>query len=66
MTAVEHALHHDYRLARLPEDQPARCELTELLVDQCAHCQHIPDPEAAVAHHSYEVAARQTGGVSAR
>ena len=24
----------------------ARCELTELLTDQCAHCRHIPDPPA--------------------
>ncbi len=23
----------------------ARCELTELLVDQCAHCRGIPDPQ---------------------
>lgn len=59
---------HTYRLARQIEDQPApaRCELTELLVRECAHCQHIPDPEVEIAHHSYEVAARQGGGVSAR
>lgn len=57
---------HTYRLARLPEDQPAtkpapRCELTDLLVDQCGHCAGIPDPEAVVAHASYELAARRGG-----
>lgn len=53
---------HTYRLARLPEDQPAaRCELTELLVDQCAHCVGVADLEAESARHSYELAAR-TGG----
>jgi hypothetical protein len=55
------ALTHSYRLARLPEDQPVRCELTELLVRECGHCAGIPDPEAEIAQHSYEQAAR-TGG----
>lgn len=51
---------HTYKLARLPEDQPPpRCDLTELLVRECWHCQHIPDPDAeAAARHSYEQAAR--------
>lgn len=54
--------HHEYRLARLPEDQPApRCELTELLTDQCAHCRGVHDPEEDIARASYELAAR-TGG----
>lgn len=53
---------HTYRLSRLPEDQPAaRCELTELLVDQCGHCVGVDDPEAEIARASYEQAAR-TGG----
>lgn len=30
--------------------RPQRCELTELLVDQCAHCQGVPDPDAASVH----------------
>jgi hypothetical protein len=54
---------HSYRLARLPEDQPApaRCELTELLVDQCSHCAGVHDPEQDIARASYELSAR-TGG----
>lgn len=53
---------HTYRLARQAEDQPAaRCELTELLVDQCAHCVGVADPEKEIARHSYEQAARRGG-----
>lgn len=32
-----------------PEVRPARCELTELLVDQCAHCRPAPVPEPSEA-----------------
>jgi hypothetical protein len=60
--SIIHPPVHAYRLARLPEDQPARCELSELLVRECAHCQDVPDPEVEIARHSYEVAARQAGG----
>ncbi|MFC9973615.1 hypothetical protein ACFVH6_22240 [Spirillospora sp. NPDC127200] len=36
----------------------ARCELTDLLVDQCAHCRNIPDPAAAPKAAPLSAAAR--------
>lgn len=36
----------------LPETTVARCELTELLVDQCGHCRGIEDPQVVRARRS--------------
>lgn len=31
-----------------------RCTLTELLVDQCAHCRRLPDPPARTVGKPFE------------